>query len=144
MVSIISGICAAGWGAPNRKPCTSVQPSTTRSAKLFGGLHAFAGGRQAEAGADADGRLDDRETDLLGRHVLNQRLVDLDLVELDRAQIAEAGIAGAEVVERNANADLPEFGEHRQNLGIAADQHRFGDLQFEALRREPGRHRARR
>ncbi len=64
--------------------------------------------------------------------------VDLHLVEGEVAQAPEAGLAGAEIIERDAAADIAQHGhDPTGNLGIGHDGG-FGDLDIEAARIEPG------
>src|SRR3546814_8974997 len=82
------------------------------------------------------GQRDDRGDDRavarsgLGR-AANETLVDLDLVERRRLQIAERRIAGAEIVEREADADFLQRREHPVRFGRIAQEDTFGDLEFE-------------
>ena len=76
--------------------------------------------------------------------VADEALVDLDLVEREAAQIAERRIAGAEIVHRDAHAKAAQL--HAASAIVSAllsEQHRFGDLQLEPLRRQAGRAQAR-
>ena len=62
--------------------------------------------------------------------------VDLDLVERKTRQLAQRRIAGAEIVERDRHADLPELMQHRQVLGLIFEQHGLGDIELQSLRRQ--------
>ena len=53
-------------------------------------------------------------------------------------QIAQRGIAGAEIIQRDVNAEFAQLCESRQGRLIVADQHGFGDFKLEAARIEPG------
>ena len=53
------------------------------------------------------------------RQVADERAVDLDLVERETAQVAERGIAGAEVVHRNAHAQLAQLVQDRQHRSLS-------------------------
>ena len=74
---------------------------------------------------------------LLGE-LVDERAVDLDLVERKHAQIAERRIAGAEIVENDGNAHQPQLMQRLDMLDIVLQQHRFGDLELQALRRQAG------
>lgn len=68
------------------------------------------------------------------REAVNEHLVDLEPVEGNSSQLAQAGIAAAEIVERPAK---PRRLQARHERGDALDvgqQHRLGDLHFEAAR----------
>ena len=69
------------------------------------------------------------------RDVADERLVDLDLVEREAAQIAQRRIAGAEIVHRDADAEVAQRVQGRERRAAVGEQHRFGDLEFEPLRR---------
>ena len=55
-----------------------------------------------------------------------------------RVELGEARIAGAEIVERNADADVLEALDDGQHLLAVLEQRAFGDLDLEPLRREAG------
>src|SRR5690606_16578946 len=82
--------------------------------QLVEGLDALDSGFHAERFGQADDRGDDLGAVLvlLGAGI-NEALVDLDLVERGGAQVAERRIAGAEIVEREAHAELLEDLESR-------------------------------
>ena len=70
---------------------------------------------------------------VVGRGAADEALVDLDLVERRLLQIAERAIAGAEIVEREADAERLQLGEGLVG-GIAfGEEHAFGDLELEPL-----------
>ena len=64
----------------------------------------------------------------------DEALVDLDLVERRLLQIAERGIAGAEIVEREADADRLQLGEHVVGRFAFDQEHALGDLELELAR----------
>ena len=53
-------------------------------------------------------------------------------------QIAERRIAGAEIVERDVDAELAKLVECDQRGIVVGDQHGFGDLELEPARVEAG------
>ena len=57
-------------------------------------------------------------------------------MERELAQVIERGIAGAEVVERQADAEIVELLHGRERAVIVLEQQTFGDLEFEPLRRQ--------
>ena len=64
--------------------------------------------------------------------------VDLDLVEGKSLQVAQRAVARSEVVHRDPHTEIPQ-GMQRRHVGLArGEKHRFGHLQFEAVRSEPG------
>ena len=64
---------------------------------------------------------------------VHERTVDLDLVERETAQIAQRRIAGSEIIERNPDAEAAQLVQDRKRRLAVLQQHRFGDLQFEAI-----------
>ena len=103
---------------------------------LLGGLDAFGRDLHAEQPAEAHDPLDDAEGVLLAAERAGERARDLDLVEL--LQVAQAGIAGAEVVDRDPDAQSLELVEDRAgDLGVA-QQRALGDLELEAFGLEAG------
>ncbi len=53
-------------------------------------------------------------------------------------QIAQARIAGAEIVQRDSHTDGVQLGQHVVGQLGVAQQRRFGDLDFETVRGQPG------
>jgi hypothetical protein len=98
----------------------------------------FGGRLHAQLVRQLDRRLDDRQRVGRADQVGDEAAVDLDLGERERAQVAEARIAGAEIVHRDPHAQRGEPLEQRAHPGLVVEQHRFGDLQLEPLRLEPG------
>ncbi len=63
--------------------------------------------------------------------------VDLELANRQLAQIAERGIAGAEVVQRQGQADAAQLLHHGLDRGcLAVDEHRFGKLELDRAGRQ--------
>ena len=50
----------------------------------------------------------------------------------------QRGIAGAEIVERDVNAERAELVQRRQRRVVVRDQDGFRDLQLQPARVEPG------
>jgi len=69
-----------------------------------------------------------------GEHIVNVRAVDLDDVDRQRTQAAQVRIAGAEVVDRNLDADRPQRGKRASGLGRVGCQHAFRHLDAEVVR----------
>ena len=51
-------------------------------------------------------------------------------------QIGQARVAGAEIVDRQAHAHRTQLGQPAQGLVLVTDQHRLGQLQLQAMRRQ--------
>ena len=75
----------------------------------------------------------------IGGHPPDERAVDLDLPDRQRLEVGERGEAGAEVVERESQAELAELREHVADAHGIGEDHVLGDLQHERLRRQPVR-----
>ena len=58
-------------------------------------------------------------------------------MERELAQVVERGIAGAEVVERQADAEIIELLHRRQRAVVVFEQQPLGDFHLEPLRRKP-------
>ena len=99
------------------------------------GLGALGGRVHAEALGERDDGADDRGV-AAARHggAAHEALVDLDLVERRLLQIAERRIAGAEIVEREADAERLQLGEHVVGRFAFDQEHALGDLELELAR----------
>jgi len=64
----------------------------------------------------------------------DERAIDFQGVDAVALKIGEVRVAGAKVVDGDAEAGLDEALERAAGLGVGAEQHRFGDLQFDVLR----------
>ena len=64
--------------------------------------------------------------------------VDLDRVEGEALQVGERGVAGAEIVERQAGAELADARQHLRRIFRVLHHQRLGDLQLQRLRRNAG------
>ena len=69
------------------------------------GLHALGHHLQAEPAGEADDAGDDRDVVAVGVELGRERAVDLHRVDGEAAQVAERRVAGAEVVDREADAE---------------------------------------
>ena len=99
------------------------------------GLDAFGGGVHAERFGQRDDGADDGAV-AVGRRggAADEALVDLDLVERRLLQIAERAVAGAEIVEREPDAEILEPGEGVVGAVALGEEHALGDLELEPLR----------
>src|SRR5581483_11274328 len=78
-------------------------------ANLCCGFDALGEHRHAELVPERDDRAADACGTRVGADVLDEAAVDLELVERKLAQIAQARIAGAEIVERELDAEFLQF-----------------------------------
>ena len=92
--------------------------------QLRGFLDAFGGGLDAERVGKLGDRVDDRARAVAGQQVLDEAAVDLELVEREALQIAQGRIAGAEIVERDANAERAQRMEQAQRRLAAFEEDR--------------------
>ena len=95
-------------------------------------LDALGGGVHAQAFGQRDDGADDRAVAVGGRRgAAHEALVDLDLVERRLLQIAERAVAGAEIVERQPDAELLQLGEGLVGAVAFGEEHALGDLELE-------------
>ena len=88
--------------------------------------------------AEVGHRLHDGGVVAVGRHVGDERLVDLELTDRHPLQLCERRVAHAEVVDAQADSLIVQPVEHRERvLGVGHDR-ALGDLEGEDLRPEPG------
>ena len=83
--------------------------------------------------AKVDERVHEGAIVLRTRQVLHEGAVDLDQVDAELAQIAERGVAGAEIVDRDAAAEILHPRDETTRLIDVVDRRRLGDLDREAL-----------
>src|SRR5690348_257869 len=69
--------------------------------------------------------------------VIDERLVDFENVDREALQIAERGVPGAEIVDRETNAERLERVQPLENGRALLHQHALGDLEHEVPRIEP-------
>ena len=103
---------------------------------LLLGLDAFRRRRHVAGGGDVHHRLDDRRGCAGAGDVLDEGAIDLDLVERETLQVAQRGIAGAEIVQRDPNAELAQLVQHVQRRFVVANEHGLGDLELQPRRRQ--------
>jgi len=101
-------------------------------------LNPLGRGLKSESVAKAHDRLDDARLLRLLQHLPDKGAVDLDRIELKLAQMIEARIAGAEIVQRDAHADIAQF--LKRGLGILQALHHraFSDLDHQPIGRKRG------
>jgi hypothetical protein len=109
-----------------------------RGADLFG-FHALRADRNVERVAERGDRVDDLRGALALHDRRDEALVDLDAVERQPVDLGEACVAGAEIVERDAHADILEALDDGQHLLAVLEQRAFGDLDLEPVGGKAGR-----
>jgi len=105
---------------------------------LFGVLHPFGDHRQLQAVGEGDDGAGDGGVVVVVGQAGDERLVDLQDVDGQALEVAERGVAGAEVVDRQLQAELLERLEDRQGFLLAVHHEGFGDFQLQALRAQCG------
>src|SRR5882757_2276756 len=90
-----------------------VAPESRQEFLLPDGLHALRRGGHAERAGDAHHRLHDHDVLGAGSEIRDEGAVHLDLVVREAPQIAERGVTGAEIINRDANAELLETVQRR-------------------------------
>src|SRR5918993_1037120 len=103
--------------------------------EILGGLDALRGDRHPEAFRELDDRLDDRDVFGPGARLTDEAAVDLQLVEDRLVQIADRRIAGAEVVERDADAERAQPLHDVQRRSVVAQEDAFGDFELDPVPR---------
>ena len=112
-------------------------PEVLQRGELFVVLDPLGDSAQAELVPDPHDRA--RQARFLGRaEQLDERAIDLEDVDWEAVEVAQRGVAGAEVVDRQRDAELAQCLQHTERLGALIDQHRLGDLEHERARFESG------
>ena len=115
----------------------------TKQFQLLLRLDALRGRRHVAFGGDVHHCPHDAGRSVRLGDVVDEAAVDLDLVERKTLQIAERGIAGAEIVERDSDADAAKLMQNGKRCFVVANEHGLRDLQFEPARRQAGRRQCR-
>src|SRR6185312_17318036 len=86
-----------------------------------------------------DHRPDEMLGAALSRNGLDKGTIELDGIDLQAMEVAEGGEAGAEVINRNRDAERAQQLHLSMLCTVRIDHHTLGDLQFEtAWRNRPG------
>ena len=85
-----------------------------------------------------DDRLGDGARVVVVGHVGDEGLVDFQDIHRQALQVGHRGITGAEVVDRDLCAHLPQLTEHRNRVGAFVHEQAFGDLDFQRRSRRAG------
>lgn len=105
--------------------------------RAHGGVFdAFCDHAQAEPVGEVDGRAHDARIARVFGHAEHEGLVDLQFIDRQPLEVAQGRVAGAEVVDRQAEAEAAQLlqGGHGQ-LGLV-HHGAFGELQAEGLGRQ--------
>ena len=102
-------------------------------------LDAFGDHRNSEVAPHVDHSAHDGARRAILLEGADEGPVDLEFVELKFLQIVQRGMSGAEIVERDLRAELPQMVKGISRQSVVAQKHGFGDLEHEAARRQPRR-----
>ena len=97
------------------------------------GLDALCYDLQVKSPADRNHGFDDLGFPRLACHRIDEGAVDFYHVKVQRPQLIEAGIASAEIVERDAHAEISQRLERGLGLIDFLDDGGLGQFQHEAL-----------
>src|SRR5262245_40295612 len=97
-------------------------------------LDALGDDLEVERAAERDDRAREVLAALDAPEALHERAVDLQDVDREPVQVGERRVAGAEVVDRDAHAELLELLQRRQHRLAVVHQHALGQLDHEAAR----------
>ncbi len=107
-------------------------------AHLPRGLDALGGDVDVQALGELRDRAHDRRGFAPLRQTGDEGAVDLDAAEREGLQVAERGEAGAEIVERERDAEVGEL-LHRCEIGLGiVEKHRLGDFELQPLGPQAG------
>ena len=106
--------------------------------QLLGRLDALDDDRKAQFGAELGDAAQQHQRTVARLDPLEEGAVDLDLVERQALQVAEARVAGAEIVERDAHAEIADLVQEQARRARVLEQHRLGDFDLEPARVEAG------
>src|SRR5262249_60431117 len=73
------------------------------------------------------------------RQICYKRFVDLNSVKREISKVAQRRIPGAEIVERDTDAEATQLMEGCQRCVVILKQNRFSHFQFQMTRRKTGR-----
>ncbi len=125
----------AGPGWANRIALHFLAAGEPQQHALLLGLDALGQERQVERAAERHDRLHQRVAAGIAAERRDKAPIDLELVEVEALQIGQTGIAGAEIVERQADAERLQRIEPRLGLVGIVDQHALGHLEHQPGRR---------
>ncbi len=99
---------------------------------------AFGDDPEAQGQAHADDCLRNGVIAFVMRQAGDERSIDFQLVDWETFEIPHAGVTGAEVVDGYPDPQTGQGFQLGERFVEVLDQDRFGELQFQALRLEPG------
>ena len=100
------------------------------------GLHAFRDDSDVQTVRHRDHGLHDRGVVGIARDVTHEGLIDFDVLHRKALEVSEARVAGAEIVDRDAHAELVRRHHHIDDAFALMHQGALGDLQLERVGRQ--------
>src|SRR3954453_71862 len=100
-------------------------------------LDALGDDLHVERAAQLDHRADQSRVGRVLAEVLHERAVHLHGVDRELAQVGERRVAGAEVVDRDPHAELPQCLEVANDRSAILHQHGLGDLEHQVRPAQP-------
>ena len=129
-----------GWGGSGEEVALAgVAAGVAERGELGGLFDPFGNDVEIEVVSDADDRSDHEESLGVGllAELADEGLVDFEEVDREGVQVGERGVLGAEVVERDTDAEALEGVESLVDEGRVGQQGAFGEFEDESGRREP-------
>src|SRR5436190_2395596 len=117
---------------------TRVAAERRHPLQRLGRLQTLGDDGAAEVVAELDRRAHYRDVALIGLDPRGERAVDLDLADRQLTQAAERRVPGAEVVQRQHDAEVVEAPQHGGGAHGVGHDRAFGDLELEMVRRHAG------
>ena len=97
-------------------------------------LDTFGDRSQTEVRGEVDDGRDDALVLLVHAEALHECLVDLDEGDGQATEMGERRVPGAEVVEADLHAEVPDVPELLQDVGAQVDDRGLGELEVQTLR----------
>jgi len=114
--------------APDQVALHLVAAHLAQGLELGRRLHAFGDGGHRQAAGHHDDGLRDRAVLAAVRQRADEGTVDLQRVHVEPLQVRERRVTGAEVVQRDADADAREVGQQGAGRLVVLHDHRLGEL----------------
>ena len=126
-----SGQLLAGHGPGQVEPLGPGAAQAAEDGELLLGLDALGGDLEAERVGHGHDRGDERGVVGVGAEPVDERSVDLHGVDREPLEVAERRVAGAEVVDRQVDAERLEVGEGLLEVVDVLHEHALGQLEAE-------------
>ena len=124
-------------GLVEEEALTQLAAEILQAVQLLLQLDPFGDRLQLQRFAQRDHRARERRLRVASAHIVDERLVDLEDVDREALQVSERRVAGAEIVDRETNAERLERVQPLENRRALLHEHTLGDLEHEMARIEP-------